>query len=100
MCLYVQPMPVISGCILVILPPPIARGRHVSRRVHTKTLFECNTSFLLTLHIWQLAHRGVGKEDGGTFGLTTAQMLLARFGRKRLQALKVPGGKLMSCVTL
>lgn len=99
MCLYVQPMPVISGCILVILPPPIARGRHVSRRAH-KTLFECNASFLLTLHIWQLAHRGVGKEDGGTFGLTTAQMLLARFGRKRLQALKVPGGKLMSCVTL
>lgn len=36
-------------------------GRHVNRRAHTKTLFECKASFLPTLHIWQLAYRAVGK---------------------------------------
>lgn len=37
---------------------------------------------------------------GGASGLTAAQELLAQFGHKRLQALKVPGEKLVSCVTL
>lgn len=34
------------------------------------------------------------------FLLTKAQKLLAQFGQKRLQDVKVPGGKLMSWVTL